>query len=390
MKALILTCNIGEGHNSVARTLAEQLQQQGCQTEVLDALGFAHPTLSRAVASYHNYAYRYFPQLYGNSYEDIGKKDTLAYKSVHQLLAHPPATFTEKLREHIIQNRYDMVICTHVIPALFLTIIGRENSPLEECRTAFIATDYSCAPLLNETTLDAYFIPQQDLVEEFAAQGLPREKLYPLGIPVSLQYQQKQAQSAARRELGLEGYQRVLLLMSGSMGAGPVETLVRKLYYALDADTAIIVLCGRNEKLRRNFADFYPANRVIPVPFTHQVSTYMDASDLLITKAGGITCSEAGQKGIPLLLVDGVSGCETLNVAFFHSHRMAWTFQRRETDEAVQAALALLADPGLRNHLVQNQLQSIPREPAKEICRTLMERCAAHSVLHTEEPSASL
>jgi len=388
LNALILSCNVGEGHNAVARALAEQLQQQNCSAQVLDALHLARPALSRAVAYYHNCAYRYFPRLYGNSYEGITRENTLAYQSVQRLLAHPPAMFTQRLQNLILQNRYDAILCTHVIPALLLTILQRKNSLPHPCCTAFVATDYSCVPLLNETELDAYFIPQRDLVEEFIDQGLPREKLYPLGIPVCDRYGQKQEQDAARRELGLLGYAHVVLLMSGSMGAGPVEALVRDLYYCLGEDTAIVVLCGRNEKLRRTLTAYYPAHRVIPVPFTHRVNTYMDAADLLITKAGGITCSEAGQKGIPLLLVDGVSGCETQNVAFFRSHGMAYTFQRQQTHAAAQAAQALLADLSLCRYLVQQQLSTIPREPAKAICRMLTQRCTPRSDISETERSA--
>ena len=63
MKVLILTCSMGEGHNSVARAIEEQFALRGCQAQTLDALQFTAKWLSRFLCSNHAFVYRNFPFL---------------------------------------------------------------------------------------------------------------------------------------------------------------------------------------------------------------------------------------------------------------------------------------------------------------------------------------
>ena len=65
-------------------------------------------------------------------------------------------------------------------------------------RTYAVATDYTCIPFWEETELDAYFVPHEDLKREFAGKGIPQEKLIPTGIPISRRCLQKTPKAEAR------------------------------------------------------------------------------------------------------------------------------------------------------------------------------------------------
>ncbi|MNW59747.1 Processive diacylglycerol beta-glucosyltransferase [compost metagenome] len=51
--------------------------------------------------------------------------------------------------------------------------------------------------------------------------------------------------------------------------------------------------------------------------FTREIDKLMEISDLLVTKPGGMTCSEGLAKGIPMLFYDPLPGQEEENCRYF-------------------------------------------------------------------------
>ena len=133
---------------------------------------------------------------------------------------------------------------------------------------------------------------------------------------------------AARRELELPAEGRHILLMSGSIGCGPMTELARQLDERLQSGDYATVLCGSNRQMlyalqRRSLL------RVQAVGFTSRVAQYMDSADLLVSKPGGISITEAACKGVPMLLADLVGGRQALVEA-----------QRRDFDGQAAARIA--------------------------------------------------
>ena len=93
------------------------------------------------------------------------------------------ALYADKLCSYITENGYDTVVMPHLFPAEAMTWLQRQHK--SEVQTYFIATDYTCIPFTEETKVDYYFIPHEELATEFIKRGIPAEKLVPTGIPVS-------------------------------------------------------------------------------------------------------------------------------------------------------------------------------------------------------------
>lgn len=82
-----------------------------------------------------------------------------------------------------------------------------------------VLTDYTCIPFFGETKLDGYFIPHEELRDEIAKCGIPKEKLFATGIPVSKKFAVHESKAAARAALGLPADKPVMLIMSGASAA---------------------------------------------------------------------------------------------------------------------------------------------------------------------------
>lgn len=180
-----------------------------------------------------------------------------------------------------------------------------------------VATDYACIPFWEETNCDYYVVPHKDLIPEFASCGIPEEKLLPLGIPVRPAFARPASKEDVRRHLGLPENAPLFLVMSGSMGFGKVHLLAHELVSRLENGEQAVIICGNNKKRMRSLRlQFHKNPNVHIIGFTRHVAEYMAAADVLFTKPGGLSSTEAAVRRVPLVHTDPIPGCETKNRAF--------------------------------------------------------------------------
>ena len=367
MRVLILTCNTGGGHNAVAAALAESFRRLGVSSDTADGLSFISQKASRFVSKWHTRFYRRYPKLYKAGYmsaendAESNDRDNPVYRYM--------ARGARRLGRAIQDGGYDAVVCVHVIPAMMMTELRRqhETGPV----FCFVATDYTCSPTVGGCTPDICVIPHEELAEEFVSCGIARETLLAAGIPVRAVFRERGDRTAARSELALPPEGRHIVLMSGSIGCGPMADMAAELEKRMERGDFASVLCGSNRQMlcalrRRGF------RRVEAVGFTNRVHRYMDSADVLVSKPGGISITEAGTRGTPLLLADMVGGCETRNQEFFHAHGWAETCQ---PEDMADAALALLDRPERRQALVAQQHRDFDGLAADRVAQAVYDRC---------------
>ena len=141
------------------------------------------------------------------------------------------ARYAHRVYRYVSERHVDAVICTHVFPALAMTEVKRSFS--KNFPVFFVATDYSCAPYVNETELDGYFIPHPSLRREFVEAHVPYARLFPTGIPVARRFSRHLDRQEARQRLGLPQEPQAVLVMTGSMGFGDVPGLLLELLQQL-------------------------------------------------------------------------------------------------------------------------------------------------------------
>jgi len=358
MKILILSCNTGEGHNSSAKALKKELDARGIECNIADTLSLVSEFVSRSISDL--YVFSTKSSLIEHAYK-LGEavSDNLMIPGFKSPVHVANKLYSKKLYDYIVEGGYDAVICVHLFPAEALTALKRRaklNIP-----SIFVMTDYTCIPFLSETELDKYVIPHEDLIEEFVEKGIPREKIYPIGIPVDerkllVTHEKESARRSIASELGWgeDSGGNWYLIMSGSMGFGNLGDLIDRLCREDPEDGHIISICGRNEKLHTYLEEeFAGTPRVKILGFTDRIPEYLDACDVLLTKPGGITSTEAIVKNIPLVHTEPIRGLEDYNARFFHYHRMSYS----TCDIAQQARIArrLCIDPSYRTLMTEAQ-----------------------------------
>lgn len=372
MNVLILTCNTGGGHNAVAAALTEAFRQRETGCLVVDGLSFVSQKASKFVSRWHTRLYRHHPHFYKAGYmaaEEETGRTVPQNNPVQRYLARG----ARRLYRYLQAGQFDAVVCVHVIPALMMTMLRKNGSA--SMPFCFVATDYTCSPTVGSCTPDICVIPHEELAEEFVRCGIAADTLLAAGIPTRGVFGVPSDREGARRELGLPAEGRHILLMSGSIGCGPMTELARQLDQLLPEGDYATVLCGSNRQMRRAL-QLRSLLRVQAVGFTSRVAQYMDSADLLVSKPGGISITEAACKGVPLLLADLVGGCETRNQAFFAQHGWA---EACGTDAIAESALSLLADDDRRRALVENQRRDFDGGAAGRVADAVLSRCGKAS-----------
>ncbi len=376
MKVLILSCSTGQGHNSAALAVYENLKSHQVDCEFMDALLFAGKKTSNAVCKTYATVANKAPHVFGLAYRTGGIISNTKTKSP---VYFANTRYARKMYDYITSNGFDMVVTSHLFPAQTLTYLKKKYNLT--VFTMAIATDYTSIPFWEETRLDYYVIPHRDLIREFYKKGIPREKLLPFGIPVSRAFCAKTTKEQARKELSLplEGFE--ILIMSGSMGFGHMAPLMRAFLKKYGSKVTLIVMGGNNEdlkaSLRERFSDY---ENVHILDFTQQVSLYMDSADLLYTKPGGLTSTEALVKGIPTIHTAPIPGCETKNARFFAAHGLS--FYAKSTWEQISYGCLLYQNPDARRAMQKAQAEHALPEAAESIYQFLLKQETPSADIH--------
>lgn len=372
MKALILSASTGGGHNAAGRAVLEALRARKIEARMRDALLFSGKKSSRLVCNTYSKITTKAPALFGMVYRAGNFISTNKFKSVLYYANMPAA---HRLAAYIEKNGFDTVLMLHLFPAETLTA-ARKNLGL--CVKSYaIATDYTCIPFWEETEPDYFFIPHEDLKEEFISKGIPKEKLIATGIPVAQRFTVRQPKAAARKKLGLPDAGKLFLIMTGSMGYGNIEALISQLLELCGSSDSIVVLGGNNEALKSGLREKFYGLPVLILDYTNRVDEYMDACDLLFTKPGGLTSTEAAAKRIPLVHTAPIPGCENKNAEFFVSHGLSITGE--DAKELARRAYALCEDDAALARMQAAQEREINRFAADAICDFILKEEQVHA-----------
>ena len=331
VKVLILSCNTGGGHNSAAASIKECFEGHGYKCDVFNTLDLFSKGVSKVISRGHVFVYRYLPKLFGAGYR-------FEEKHGNKILYTANASTADELYKYIKEYKYDAVIAVHVFAELTLTEIRRKYAP--DIKMYFVATDYTCSPGVNMGDMDGYFIPV-GLKGEFVRCGVPEERITESGIPVRAVFYNRADKGEAKRNEGLSEGGKNILFMSGSMGAGPMEEIAELLAEKMPEGVTLTVVCGSNKKL---YDELLPlaGDSIRIYGFVEHIASLMDASDVMISKPGGLSTTEALTKHLPLICLNSVPGCETRNLEFLL--KKGYIFHAENVEELVLAAVRLVSD----------------------------------------------
>ncbi len=343
-RVLILYASLGSGHGSAAHALAAALARLGAEPRVADVLDYASSGVRAAVTRAHlemELSER-GQQFYRVIYERSNESDIAAAFRQNRLFGLLTQPFLTRLDSLFAEARPDAVVSIHPIAGYILALRqqqGRLNAPLYVVITDFLAHSSWLAPGVRR-----YFLASSLTRWTLERRGLAPELLEVTGIPINLEAAQpkQRAEARARRDLPVDG--PVIILLGGGIEARRVRLVAEELLMS-DTPGVLVTVAGRNAELNQALSDLRdgPFMRLRRVGRVDYVDDLLVASDVVITKAGGLIVSEALARRAPLVIVDPLLGHEEWNADFVTG--VGAGIQLRMPEMAARATLVLLQQP---------------------------------------------
>ena len=376
MKVLVLTRSMGEGHNRAAKAIGEAFTANGHDCQVSDALSIANAGQSSVADDTSHGLNKHLHDVASGLYGWTALRAPFLFGAVYKLgevytrtpvpspIYVASARLAEQTYKFIEEHEYDAVVAPHLFPQETLNAIRKHHKT--RARHFAVLTDYTCIPFFSEAKVDGYCIPHADLLKECRSHGIPLGHTTVTGLPVAAAFQTPPSQASAREMLGLPQDRPLFLVMSGGVGSTRLSELCARLLTAGGEDMHVAVLTGRSEGLFLQIADRYQSDpRVTVVPFTERVPDYMAAADVMLSKPGGVSSTEAAVMGLPLVHTATIPGNETKNARFFSRHGMSLYAPRIE--DAVQAAHKLINDEACQRRMQDDQRSNTMPDSAQRV-----------------------
>jgi len=315
-RILILSASVGAGHTRAAQAVEAALEalDPGATVKHTDVLELTNST---------------FRRLYGKAYFDLATRAPHVLGYFYDLMDRPPSKHrkTDRLRilveklnlrrflRLIRKESWDLVINTHFLSAEIIANL-RKRGELDTPQF-IVTTDFETHRFWVQQPADWYFTATEEGKACLAHWGVPDSIITATGIPIHPVFSRTRDRAGCLERLGLVGDRPVVFHMAGGFGIGPVEKLFRGIL-DIQIPLEVVVVAGRNQELRERLEKIEapPRHLVHVIGFTDQIDELMVASDVVVSKPGGLTTSEVLARGAALAVVNPIPGQESRNSDF--------------------------------------------------------------------------
>ena len=334
-KVLIMSASTGGGHNRAARAIKEELESRtidnmSIECEIVDSLKLVNNTMDKVISRGYEKSALYTPKAYGSVYRF--SETTIASKN--EFKTNPLTSLMARKFKHLLnESTPDLIIGTHPFPMIALSTLKKNNNihSLSRSESFYKSTKVDIPPMISVLTdytthstwiqneIDYYIVGHEYVKELLVYEGVDSEKVKAFGIPVEKSFLSHRDRETVLTELGLSPEKLTVLLMGGSFGAGNIKETLEDLI-AIDRDFQILVITGRNEHLKDKLSKMLDSTihnkNICLLGYTNKINDILASIDVLISKPGGLTTTEALLNDVPMIVPYFIPGQEEENLDF--------------------------------------------------------------------------
>ncbi|MFA5256356.1 MAG: glycosyltransferase [Candidatus Omnitrophota bacterium] len=342
-KILVVYATAGIGHKKAAvavKKAYDEMKLPGVEVTLIDALDYTNKFFKWSYLQIYLLMVNKLPTFWGLSYylTDLPFVDLF----VSYIRRINNWANSKKLVNYILDTKPDVIISTHFFASE--VIADMKHKSLMLSRLVTVVTDYKLHAWWVCEGTDSYIVASEDTRRDLEGRKVDPAKIKVMGIPVEPVFSKTLDRPKIFKETGLRDDLFTILVIGGGFGVGPIEGIVNVIR-RIPRELQTVVVCGHNEELVRkinSLKDEYKLNMKV-LGFIDNVYEYMDISDILISKSGGITVSESLAKEIPLVVISPILGQETGNSSFLVRNNAAVKVKR--LDDLKTALEDLISDP---------------------------------------------
>ncbi len=356
---LIVTASFGAGHTSVSNSLREAFAARGvANVSILDFYELVSPFFNKVSRFVYSTGTTWTPAIYGAAYKKV---NALAPDSwVH---AAADRFGRDELATKVSTEAPDIVLFTYPAPGGVLTVMRQKG--LFNGFLATVITDYCVHSGWLHNPVDLYLVASKEIKADLVNRGVGRAHVEISGIPIDIGF--------GARLGGANNVFQCPLVLFAAHGYRTNDALNVARTLSRSAPAAkIMVLYRKNEMLARRLGELAGSGNIDLVSFAPDLGKLMSQADVMVSKAGGLTMTEAMVSGLPVIVWRPVPGQEAENARFM---ARSGTALLADTMPELAAALKLiLSDPAARDRMRTAARRTATRGSADRAVSAVLQR----------------
>lgn len=350
-KLLILTGSLGDGHNKAAQAILEatRFYRPDADVKVVDFLEWTHPYLHGVGKYCYMQWVKSLPSLYGFLYRKTREDNTFSH-----MFKRMKSFSTDRMLALLQEEEPTEVVCT--FPGAAAAMSYLKCNGLTTVPTVTVMTDYTDHSYWVHPGTDRYLVGAEHVKKALQRYRVPEHRIVVTGIPLRMPFTREYDRMELRDKHGLQREMPTVLVMGG--GHGLIGKQFKSVLQSeeLAVPVQFIFVCGRNEKLKQHLEEELGGantrHSVKVTGFVDYVHELMALSDLIITKPGGLTISEAMALELPMMLYKPIPGQEQANAAYLVG--LGAAIQVKNAMELKNQLLEVIANQSLLSKLKEN------------------------------------
>lgn len=312
-KILILSATYGDGHKQVAKAISEAVDYTLPDAEpiIVDIMEWIHPYLYPISNYVYKRSLKKFPQLYSYIYKKTREKSSFSIK-LNALFSLGMRSLLEILQE----LKPSVVVSTYPFAAGIISQLKEQG--LVDIPAVTIITDYTDHSYWIHPYTDQYVVGSKQVRDRLIALGIESFKIKYTGIPIRRKFMQHHSREMLAKKYGLDSKKFTILIMGGGDGFFGKGLSTFRALESIATSMQLIIICGRNKKLHKQLEEELKDSKheILLLGYCENVHELMAISDLMISKPGGVTTSEALAMELPIFIFNPLPGQEEDNANY--------------------------------------------------------------------------
>lgn len=311
-KVIFLYASLNSGHQRAAHAIKEALLKDDPEIETMDieALNFSYPAIGKKLHEIYMIMATNLSRFYDFLWDNVTIE-----RRITKLKEIVNKGSLNKFEDLFSMFPAKAAVCTQALPCGFLSMLKEKRG--FSFKLLAVVTDYDVHAYWIYDQVDFFCVGTAAMRDKLLKRGVSDEKIKVIGIPVSSQFYPSINKDFWKEELGIRKDLPCVLVMGGSYGVGPLKEIIMSLDQ-VKVDFSMLVVAGKNKKLHKTIEKLSKKSKktIKLFGYTSHISQLMQAGDILITKPGGLTVSEALCVGLPMIINKGVMGQESGNFKY--------------------------------------------------------------------------
>lgn len=371
-KILIFYGSYGGGHLSAARSIKEYIDTNYKDTEtcMVDCIEYINKALNKVTTK---------------AYSEMAKNAHWVWKKVYYGAESGPFSrlndktqklMSIKLNKILQTYKPDLIISTHPFSSHMCAILKKKKKI--NTRIATVITDY--APhsqwLMHSVYIDYFFVAHDGMKEDLLKRGIKENQIKVTGIPLSNRFLAHYNKEKILSEFNLSPNKRTVLFFAGGeqgFGRDKIFNMLKSIIETFP-NLQVIAISGKNQKIKQQFDDLVSKTNsdetVKVLKYTNKIPELMSASDLVITKPGGLTTTESLASGLPIIVINPIPGQEEENAEFLEEKGVAIWIKKHDNIED-ELYKVLNSEEKLQSMKINARLLA-KKNSTRDICETIL------------------